>query len=106
MAEAPIHLDLGSSELVEIAIQRGEGRLGSTGSLVTTTGQRSGRSPADRFIVDEPSSSDSIDWGSVNRPISAPVFEALWNRVLIDTGTDWIGRILAERHRLLHIQVC
>lgn len=81
MAEAPIHLDLGSSELVEIAIQRGEGRLGSTGSLVTTTGQRSGRSPADRFIVDEPSSSDSIDWGSVNRPISAPVFEALWNRV-------------------------
>ena len=63
MAEAPIHLDLGSSELVEIAIQRGEGRLGSTGSLVTTTGQRSGRSPADRFIVDEPSSSDSIDWG-------------------------------------------
>jgi len=72
---------LGSSELVEIAIQHGEGRLGSTGALVTTTGQRSGRSPADRFIVDEPSSSDAIDWGSVNRPISATVFDALWSRV-------------------------
>ncbi|MDG1164084.1 MAG: phosphoenolpyruvate carboxykinase [Porticoccaceae bacterium] len=81
MAEAQIHLDLGSSELVEIAIQRGEGRLGSTGALVTTTGQRSGRSPADRFIVDEPSSSDAIDWGSVNRPISADIFDALWSRV-------------------------
>ena len=81
MTEAPIHLDLGSSELVEIAIQRGEGRLGSTGALVTTTGQRSGRSPADRFIVDEPSSSDSIGWGAVNRPISASVFDALWSRV-------------------------
>ena len=81
MAEAPIHTDLGSSELVEIAIQRGEGRLGSTGALVTTTGQRSGRSPADRFIVDEPSSSDAIDWGSVNRPISADIFDALWGRV-------------------------
>lgn len=81
MAEAPIRTDLGSSELVEIAIQRGEGRLGSTGALVTTTGQRSGRSPADRFIVDEPSSSDAIDWGSVNRPISADIFDALWSRV-------------------------
>ena len=81
MAEAPIHIDLGSSELVEIAIKRGEGRLGSTGALVTTTGERSGRSPADRFIVDEPSSSDSIDWGSVNRPIAADVFDALWHRV-------------------------
>jgi phosphoenolpyruvate carboxykinase (ATP) len=81
MTEAPIHSDLGSSELVEIAIQHGEGRLGSTGALVTTTGQRSGRSPADRFIVDEPSSSDAIDWGSVNRPISATVFDALWSRV-------------------------
>ncbi len=81
MTEAPIHIDLGSSELVEIAIQQGEGILSSTGALVTTTGERSGRSPADRFIVDEPSSSDSIDWGSVNRPISADIFDALWNRV-------------------------
>ena len=77
MAEAPIHTDLGSSELTDIAIQRGEGRLSSTGAFLAVTGRRTGRSPGDRFIVDEPSSSDSIDWGSVNRPIGEDSFNTL-----------------------------
>lgn len=81
MTEAPIHIDLGSAELIELSISRGEGHLSNTGALVATTGERSGRSPADRFIVDEPSSSDDIEWGSVNRPISADIFDALWTKV-------------------------
>ncbi len=81
MAEAPVHTDLSSSELTDIAIQRGEGRLSSTGAFLAVTGRRSGRSPGDRFIVDEPSSSTVIDWGAVNRPIGEETFNALWRRV-------------------------
>lgn len=81
MTEAPIHTDLGSAELIELSLKRGEGHLSSTGALVATTGVRSGRSPADRFIVDEPSSSIDIEWGTVNRPIKADIFDALWVKV-------------------------
>ena len=81
MTEAPIHTDLGSAELIEFSLKRGEGHLSNTGALVATTGVRSGRSPADRFIVDEPSSSNDIQWGTVNRPIKTEIFDALWVKV-------------------------
>ena len=72
-------IDLPTADLAEQAVKRGEGKFASNGAIVVETGARTGRSPRDRFIVDEPSTSESIDWGDINQPISADVFDHLWD---------------------------
>lgn len=77
-----VHKDLSVAHLVERALDRGEGMLTSTGAFRATTGKYTGRSPQDKFIVEEPSTEENIDWGPVNRPVSSDTFERLYGKVL------------------------
>ena len=74
-------LNLTNSKLIEQAIANGEGELTNTGAFLALTGNRTGRSPSDRFIVQENSTADKIDWGEVNIPFEADHFDDLWSKV-------------------------
>ena len=76
-----VHANLPVAQLIETALARGEARLASNGALVAYTGSRTGRSPKDKFTVDDPITHAQVDWGKVNRPISPERFEALLERV-------------------------
>ncbi len=75
------HMNLPVSRLVEHAIQREEVILTETGAIRATTGAFTGRSPKDKFIVQEPSVSDQIDWGTVNQSMQPEKFEQLLKRL-------------------------
>jgi len=77
-----IHKDLSVAKLIEKAVERGEGVLTSTGAFRATTGKYTGRSPKDRFIVEEFSTKDKVNWGTINKSVSTAVFENLYEKVL------------------------
>ena len=71
-----------AAELVEHAIRRYEGELASTGPFCAVTSPYTGRSPNDKFVVEEPSSKDKLWWGNVNRPISEASYDRLREKVV------------------------
>jgi phosphoenolpyruvate carboxykinase (ATP) len=82
-----VRSNLPTAELYEDAIRHGEGLLAAEGPLVVRTGKHTGRSPQDKFFVDEPSSHDKIWWGPVNRPISEAHYDRLRARLVEYTDT-------------------
>ena len=70
-----------NEELIAEAVKNNEGVIASNGAFSATTGVRTGRSPNDRFIVDEPTTSDLIDWGEINKPFDSQKFDLLWDKV-------------------------
>jgi len=79
---ATVHWNPGTAMLVERAIQSREGMLAGRGALVVRTGQFTGRSPRDKFIVREPETESTVAWGSVNQPMTPEHFEGIWSRLL------------------------
>ena len=77
-----VYRNLTPARLYEEAIARGEAHIADHGPLVAETGKYTGRSPDDKFIVEEPSSQQDIWWGKVNRPFGQDHFDALLDRVL------------------------
>ena len=79
---ARVYWNLSVPALYEEAVRRREGSISVEGPLVCRTGQHTGRSPNDKFIVREPSSDDKVWWSKVNRPIEGAHFDAVHQRML------------------------
>jgi phosphoenolpyruvate carboxykinase (ATP) len=88
-------LVLSNSELIEKSVANNEGELTHTGALLSLTGNRTGRSTNDRFIVKENSTEDKIEWGEVNKPFDANDFDRLWDKVnnYLDDKVNYVSNV-------------
>lgn len=77
-----IHWNLPVETLVELAVSRGEGVYSAHKALVTETGERTGRSPNDKYIVDEASTNSDINWGDVNISTDLATFNRMRAKVV------------------------
>ena len=78
---AKIQYQLTPNELHDITIQSGQGVENHTGALAINTGEFTGRSPQDRFIVKDSITEDKVWWGKVNIPFEPAAFDALYKKV-------------------------
>ena len=62
-----VYRNLNAEDLVDHILDNKEGRIGLRGAAMVDTGIYTGRSPDDKYIVDEITSNDKIWWGPVNR---------------------------------------
>lgn len=76
---ASVHYNLNTAALYEHALSNDGARLNAHGALVVETGKFTGRSPKDRFIVKDDTTSNTVDWGAVNQPMEKSAFSTLKN---------------------------
>jgi len=76
-----IYRNLSVEKLVEIAVEKNEGMVTSTGSLSVKTGRYTGRSPDDRFIVFDDLTHDKVHWGKVNKQFPTETFDKLYQKM-------------------------
>ncbi|HJP06547.1 MAG: phosphoenolpyruvate carboxykinase (ATP) [Acidiferrobacteraceae bacterium] len=77
-----VYWNLSQAVLTEHAIRKGEGVLASNGPLVVETGQHTGRSANDKFVVRDENTENEIWWGKINVPYAPERFDALFARMV------------------------
>jgi phosphoenolpyruvate carboxykinase (ATP) len=80
--KADVHYQLSPEELHKIALDKGQGVEASSGALAVNTGEFTGRSPKDRFIVEDDITRDNVWWGDINIPFDSEKFDALYEKVV------------------------
>ena len=81
LEDQSVYRNLTVSELVDDIVANNEGIIGLRGASMVDTGIYTGRSPKDKYIVDEPSSNGDIWWGPVNQKLSEKTFNELYDQV-------------------------
>lgn len=76
-----IFYNLNAAQIYEHAIAIGEGSVARNGALVTDTGELTGRSAKDKFVVEESESKSHVWWGDVNKPFAQEKFNQLKSKV-------------------------
>ena len=78
---AIVHWNLPANELAEIAVEKGMAQETNTGAITINTGEFTGRSPKDRFIVKDDLTKDAVWWGNINIPFEPEKFDKLYDKV-------------------------
>ncbi len=78
---ATAHWNLSPETLTKITLEQDLGKLSDKGALAINTGEFTGRSPKDRFIVKDDITRDKIWWGDINIPFDSDKFQQLYNKV-------------------------
>ena len=81
-----VYWNLNPAQLVEDTIKNGQGHLTDMGALAVDTGEFTGRSPKDKFVVFDEKTKDTIWWGDVNNKFDSEKFDKLYNRVTAYLG--------------------
>ncbi|GGX18521.1 phosphoenolpyruvate carboxykinase [ATP] [Aquimarina muelleri] len=76
-----MHYQLSSEDLQEDVLRKKQGKITKSGALAINTGEFTGRSPLDRFIVKDSITEDKVWWGKVNIPFDQKAFDALYDKV-------------------------
>jgi phosphoenolpyruvate carboxykinase (ATP) len=79
---ATIRYQLASNELHDETIQKGQGEISSLGAIAVNTGEFTGRSPLDRFIVKDAITENEVWWSNINLPFSSENFDKLYDKVV------------------------
>lgn len=105
----PVHYQLNPDLLSQQTIDRGEGVLADTGALVIQTGEFTGRSPKDKFIVKDELTAETIHWNEFNQPISEEHFDRLHQKITayLNQKTIWVrdGYVCADPAYRLQVRV-
>lgn len=80
--DATVRYQLTSDELHQASIEKEQGKESSFGALAVNTGEFTGRSPKDRFIVKDDITKDQIWWGDINIPFESEKFDKLYDKVV------------------------
>ena len=78
---ATAHWNLDPIVLSKLSVDLGQAKETSTGAITVDTGEFTGRSPKDRFIVKDAITEDAIWWGNINIPFDADAFDKLYDKV-------------------------
>jgi phosphoenolpyruvate carboxykinase (ATP) len=102
-----IHYQLSPDELIGQTIERGEGVLSNTGALVIKTGEFTGRSPKDKFIVKDDVTVESVNWNEFNIPIEEEYFNRLYKKMIsyLNEREVWIRDCYACAKRKYRLRI-
>ena len=81
MKPSKIHRNLQVEKLIDLIVERNEGTLTANGAIAVKTGKYTGRSPDDRFIVDDEQTHDTVDWGKINHPFPGDKFDKIFDKM-------------------------
>jgi phosphoenolpyruvate carboxykinase (ATP) len=103
-----VHYQLPSETLIKQTLEYEQGVLSDTGALVVSTGEFTGRSPEDRFIVVDSLTENSVHWNRFNIPIEGKYFDILYRNICryLQDKPIWVRDCIACAHPDYALPIC